>query len=52
MSLAEDKEIQYNEEKEDSDVELKYVKQKINEMRKILKIRKNYKKNEETSFSS
>ena len=38
MLLAEDKEIQYNEEKEDSDVDLKYVKQKTNEMRIILKL--------------
>ena len=38
MLLAEDKEIQYNEEKEDSDVDLKYVKQKTNEMRRILKL--------------
>jgi hypothetical protein len=38
MLLAEDKEIEFNEEKEESEVDIQYIKQKTNEMRRILKL--------------
>jgi hypothetical protein len=39
MLLAEDKEIEFNEEKEESEVDIQYIKQKTNEMRRILKLK-------------